>query len=389
MTVPKKILIFSAVLAVLLMVALFFFVFNPLGLGPEPETVLSSEFFANPARDLSELELLVDGKEAFNEIFKAIDSAEASVYIQTYIWKDDSTGQAVVAKLKAAADRGVRVIVSKDMLGTFFELGDMIQGKPSPVFTRIGLKGHKNIQIDTDLFADTDHSKYYLFDGRSVILGGMNIADEYHLQWHDYMVLLRGNTRAEAFTNKVLKQLPWPSASPLVLTLNNSKETEIRTATVEIIENAARSVLIEHAYFSDDKVIEAVKDAAARGVQVEIILPKVPDTHLYANMATINRLLDAGSSQAPRVFLYPHMSHAKVIMTDGRIVAIGSANLTPRSMLTSKEITLFVHGDATSPFIRELREQLEADIAVSEEVLQPFKLGLPAKIKAVVGKYVW
>ena len=92
-------------LAVLLMVALFFFVFNPLGLGPEPETVLSSEFFTNPARDLSELELLVDGKEAFNEIFKAIDSAESSVYIQTYICKDDSTGQAVVAKLKAAADR--------------------------------------------------------------------------------------------------------------------------------------------------------------------------------------------------------------------------------------------------------------------------------------------
>jgi phosphatidylserine/phosphatidylglycerophosphate/cardiolipin synthase-like enzyme len=83
------------------------------------------------------------------------------------------------------------------------------------------------------------------------------------------------------------------------------------------------------------------------------------------------------------------MSHAKVIMTDGRIVAIGSANLTPRSMLTSKEITLFVHGAATSRVIRELREQLETDMAVSEEVLQPFELGPLEKIKAIVGKYVW
>jgi cardiolipin synthase len=389
MTVSKSISVFSGIVALFLMVALFFFVFNPLGLGPEPETVLSSEFFANPARDLSELELLVDGKEAFDEIFQAIDAAESSMYIQTYIWKDDSTGQAVVAKLKAAADRGVRVTVSKDMLGTFFELGDMIQGKPSPVFTSIGLKSHKNIQVDTDLFADTDHSKYYIFDDRKVIFGGMNIADEYHVQWHDYMVLLRGKAWTKAFTNKVLKDFRWPHASPLVLTLNNSKETEIRTATVEIIEKAAQSVLIEHAYFSDDKVIEAVKNAAARGVRVEIILPKVPDTHLYANMATINRLLDSESGKAPRVFLYPHMSHAKVIMTDGRIVAIGSANLTPRSMLTSKEITLFVHGDSTSPFIRELREQLKTDIAVSEEVLQPSKLGALAKIKAIAGKYVW
>ena len=386
---PKKIFFFSGVLALLLMVALFFFVFNPLGLGPEPETVLSSEFFANPAQDLSELELLVDGKEAFNEIFAAIDSAESSVYIQTYIWKDDSTGQAVVAKLKAAADRGVRVAVSKDMLGTFFELGDMIKGKPSPVFTKAGLKGHENIQVDTDLFADTDHSKYYIFDARNVIFGGMNIADEYHLQWHDYMVLLRGKEWTEAFANKVLKHLPWPSASPLVLTLNNSKKTEIRTATIEIIENATTSVVIEHAYFSDDKVIEAVKRAAERGVRVDILLPKIPDTHLYANMATINRLLDSESGKVPRVLLYPHMSHAKVIMTDGRIVAVGSANLTPRSMLTSKEITLFVQGVSTSPFIRELREQLEKDIAASEEVVEPFKLGPLEKVKAVVGKYVW
>ena len=119
----KKISIYSGILAILLMVGLFFFVFNPLGLGPEPATVLSPEFFVNPAQDLSELELLIDGKKAFKEIFAAIDSAESSVYIQTYIWKDDGIGQAVVAKLKAAADRGVRVTVSKDMLGTFFEQG--------------------------------------------------------------------------------------------------------------------------------------------------------------------------------------------------------------------------------------------------------------------------
>jgi cardiolipin synthase len=389
MTVSKAISVFSGILALLLIVALFFFVFNPLGLGPEPATVLSPEFFANPAQDLSEIELLVDGKEAFKEIFAAIDSAESSVYIQTYIWKDDSTGQAVVAKLKAAADRGVRVTVSKDMLGTFFELGDMLKGKPSPVFTNTGLRGHENIHLDTDLFADTDHSKYFIFDERSVIFGGMNIADEYHMQWHDFMVLLRGKFWTEAFTKKVLKRSRWPVSSPLVLTVNNGRETEIRTATIEIIANAKQSVIVEHAYFSDDKVIEAVKEAAARGVRVEIILPKVPDTHLYANMATINRLLDSESGKAPRVLLYPHMSHAKVMMTDGRIVAIGSANLTPRSMLTSEEITLFVHGLFTDPFIGQLRTQLENDIAASEEVVTPFKLGPLAKLQAVAGKYVW
>jgi phosphatidylserine/phosphatidylglycerophosphate/cardiolipin synthase-like enzyme len=105
----------------------------------------------------------------------------------------------------------------------------------------------------------------------------------------------------------------------------------------------------------------------------------------YANRVTIN----AESGRAPKIFLYPHMSHAKVILKDDRIVAIGSANLTPRSMRTSKEVTLFVHGVSTSPFFRELREQLERDRAVSEEVAKPFKLGPLDKVMALVGKYLW
>jgi hypothetical protein len=58
-------------------------------------------------------------------------------------------------------------------------------------------------------------------------------------------------------------------------------------------------------------------------------------------------------------------------------------------MLTSAEITLFVHGLSTAPFMRRLRAQLEKDIAASEEVVTPFKLGPLTKLQAVAGKYVW
>jgi hypothetical protein len=53
-------------------------------------------------------------------------------------------------KMKAAADRGVVVTIRKDVLGTVFELGDMLNGKPSPVFASAGLKGHKNINRRAD-----------------------------------------------------------------------------------------------------------------------------------------------------------------------------------------------------------------------------------------------
>jgi len=365
------------------------FIFNPLGLGPEPDTVLPDDFFSKPGKDVVELKLLVDGKAAFDEILRAIDAAQSSIHVQTYIWKDDHIGRQVVTKLKTAANRGVKVTVRKDALGTAFELSDMLKGRPSPVFTKSGLKDDKNIDVNVDVFADTDHSKYFIVDHKEVIFGGMNIADEYHTQWHDYMAMIQSERWTRAFEGKVLKGSSWPNPAPFVITLNDRNTTEIRTALIEMINNAKESVIIEHAYFSDDKVIEAVKLVAGRGIQVNIILPKRPDTHHYANMVTINKLIQSEEKTAPRVFLYPQMMHAKAVLTDGVIAAIGSANLTPRSMKTSREVTMFVHCKTGDPFIKRLHEQMEADMAESEEVMTPFKLGTSGKIKALFGKYLW
>jgi cardiolipin synthase len=385
----KKIIFLISGFFILLLVSAISFVFNPLGLGPAPDIVLPRDFFNEPAKDLSELELLVDGESAFGEVLAVIDAAQNSIYIQTYIWKDDQIGRRMVKKLKAAADRGVVVTIRKDVLGTVFELGDMLNGKPSPVFTSEGLKGYKNINVATEVFSDTDHSKYFIVDRQVVIFGGMNIADEYHKKWHDYMAVIRSRRWSEAFEQKAIRSVAWPTSSPFIVAVNDRNATEVRTALIQIIDHAAEHIIIEHAYFSDGKVIEAVMRAAMRGVQVDVILPRQPDTHIYANLVTINRLLEASSQNPPRIFLFPRMSHAKVFLTDGVIAAVGSANLTPRSMLTSKELTVFVHGTQNDAFISALRSQLTADISECEQVLSPFELSFREKIMAIAGKYIW
>ena len=376
-------------LVIVILVAGIQFFFNPLGLGPEPKTVLAKDFFTRPTEDLSEIKLLVDGEEAFDTILTAIESAEQSIYIQTYIWKDDSIGKQVVLGLKTATRSGVKTTVRKDILGTVFELGDILKGKPSPVFTKAGLKQHENIKVNLEIFADTDHSKYFIIDQQIVIFGGMNIADEYHIQWHDYMVLIRSSQWAKAFEDKVLNGTVWPDRSPFVIAVNDRKATEIRTALIELIDNTTESIVIEHAYFSDDKVIAAVKRAAQRGVKVKIILPENPDTHAFANMVTINRLLESEPEKSITIYLFPKMSHAKVALADGKIAVIGSANLTPRSMVTSREVALFVHGTQEDPFIEKLRHQLNVDMEESKPVEKPFQLGITDKMKAVAGKYMW
>ncbi len=384
-----NLIVIGLVLMLVLVVGAVFFVFRPLGLGPEPAVVLSREFFNTPAVNLDDLELMIGGQPAFAKILSAIASARQSIYVQTYIWKDDRIGRQVVEKLKEAAERGVAVTVRKDVLGTVFEIGDMFKGNPSPVYTRAGLRRYENISVSTDIFADTDHSKYFIVDNQIAIFGGMNIADEYHTQWHDYMAAINSETWTAAFRQKATAGIAWPAEAPFVVAVNDRNRTEIRTALLQMIDAADRQIIIEHAYFSDDKLIEAVIRAAGRGVEVAVVLPRQPDTHIYANQVTINRLLEAGQNPLLRVYLFPRMSHAKVVMTDGVIAAIGSANLTPRSMVTSKELTLFVHGSESDPFIQQLRRQLEEDIRQSEQVKKPFTLSATQWVMAVGGKYTW
>jgi len=384
----KATLFFSLFITVLLIIS-FFFVFNPLGLGPEPKEVLSKDFFDKSAAQLNELRLMIDGESAFAEVLSTIEKAQDTIYVQTFIWKDDKIGKLVAEKLKEAADRGVSVTIHKDVLGTVFEFGDILKGKPSPVYTSSGLKEYKNITVVTDILANTDHSKYFVLDRQMAIFGGMNIADEYHDQWHDYMVSIQSEHWTMEFMQKVIFESFWPNPAPFYVAVNNRKTTEIRTALIQIIDHATENIIIEHAYVSDDKIIKAVSRAADKGVDVTVILPEQPDTHVYANQVTINRLLEASEINPPRILLYPRMSHAKVFLIDGVIAAIGSANLTPRSMVTSKELTLFAHGKSNDQFIVKLQNQLTKDIELSKQVIKPIELSLFEKVMAFVGKYVW
>lgn len=366
------------------------FFFNPLGLGPEPPSVLPESFFAEPAASLPELNLLIDGEEAFSEALSAIGAARESVWIQTFIWRDDEAGRGMAGGLKAAAQRGVKVTVNKDFVGTFFELPDIMNGRLSPVFADARLRNMDNVDVRVRPFADTDHSKYFIIDKNKVIFGGMNIGDEYRLQWHDYMVMMQSEKWAGAFFDKTVNSAPWPQNAPFFVASNDRRATEIRTALLQTIAAARQSVVLEHAYFSDAKVIAALKEAAGRGVRVTVILPERPGTHHYANMATVNRLLAArGDGADIEVFLYPRMTHAKVGLIDGTVAAVGSANLTPRSMLTSREVTVFAHGRADEPFIKRLADRLDADVAESRRVEKPFDMGLYEKTGAFLGKYTW
>ena len=366
-----------------------YFVFNPLGLGPLAQMVLPDQFFDLPKPNGVALDLLVDGKEVFEAILDAIDAATSNIDIQIHIWKDDPTGRMVVERLIAAAHRGVKVRLNKDALGTIFEIGAVISGKPGSIVTRSGLKDHPNIQLRVTPFVDPNRSSYFIVDRRLVILGGIHISNECHLHCHDYMVQVSGAAWVEAFMKKVVNGEPWPEVAPFFIAVNDNDRVEIRTALIEIIDRARQTIVIEHTYFSTRKVVAAIQRALLRGIPVSIILPKAPQNPRYANRLTINRLLQSAGENAPKIFLSPQNMHARAILVDGKIAAVGSANLTLRSMLTNREVTLFFHGKADHPFIRRLRGQLVVDLLNSERVTIAYDMDLTARLKAKIEQYLW
>ncbi|MDH5756312.1 MAG: phosphatidylserine/phosphatidylglycerophosphate/cardiolipin synthase family protein [Nitrospinota bacterium] len=361
--------------------------FLPFRLGPAPEKLLEDGFFSAPGA-MPDMRLYIDGAEAFDAVFEAISRARKSVHIQTFIWKEDSLGRRMVEAVTAAAGRGASVTLSKDVLGTFFEILGK-GGKPGPIFTGSRGFGSKNISVDFRSLKPVDHSKYYIIDDNEVIFGGMNIADEYHDRWHDYMIGIYGSPLARSFADKVVRKNPWPQDAPFVIATNTKHGAQIRTGIAQVIDSAQERLVLEHAYFSAGMILEGIGRALARGVAVDLILPKNPSTHGPANRAAVNLLLAGNHTERLRVFFYPTMTHAKALVADGRIVAIGSANMTPRSLFVAGETVMFAHFAPDHPFVHRLNARLESDINASERISAPFDMGPWERGKALVGKYIW
>ncbi len=338
---------------------------------------------------LPELKLLIDGDETFEAVLGLIRGARKTIVVQTFIWRNDNIGAQVAAAMLEAADRGVKIDISKDAAGTFFEIGDLLRGRPGMIFVNKKLKNHPNVNMRIDLLKDIDHSKYYIIDKRYTLFGGMNIADEYHKKWHDYMALVDSPEFSQAFENKTQSSAKWPMESRMFLAVNDRSTTEIHRAILEAIKSARKNIIFEHAYFSQTCVINALVEASHRGIEITVILPESPGTHLFANRMTINTLLANCSPKMLSIRLLPGMTHAKVGIIDDSLVIIGSANLTPRSMRRSREVALFAHGNVDDPFAASLRESLLADIEKSRAVTAPFEFTLAQRIAAITGKYTW
>jgi putative cardiolipin synthase len=130
------------------------------------------------------------GDEAFTWRLRAIDDATASLDLQTFLWLPDSAGRAILGRVLAAADRGVRVRILLDDSFTVGE-GDAIAAVAQHPNVQVRIYNPFAVRPDNLAlrqvanlgdFARIDHrmhNKVMVVDGRAAIVGGRNLADEY------------------------------------------------------------------------------------------------------------------------------------------------------------------------------------------------------------------
>ncbi|MFM0741819.1 phospholipase D family protein [Paraburkholderia xenovorans] len=136
--------------------------------------------------DNSAFHLLPNGVDALLARIVLADAAERSLDLQYYIWHDDLTGRHLAAAVLKAADRGVRVRVLLDDLGTGADDQVLLAINSHPnieirLFNPIANRTFKKLgsALEFSRINRRMHNKALIADNQAAILGGRNIGDEY------------------------------------------------------------------------------------------------------------------------------------------------------------------------------------------------------------------
>jgi cardiolipin synthase len=337
--------------------------------------------------------LLRDGPATFRAMFAAIRSAKRRIDLEYYIFEDvESDGVHLGDLLLAKRREGVAVNVIYDSYGS----GDT----PKAFFERLKQAGVNLVEFNPVnplkakkrySFNDRDHRKILVVDGATGIVGGVNLSSDYQIHpigksgnlpgqppkhWRDTDLEITGPAVARLQTlflehwreqqGPPLAEVTGPAGAPptgaaVVRIIGSSPKHAVPryyVTLISAIRSAEKSVTASAAYFvpTHDEV-EALTEAARRGVEVQLLLPDSSDSALSMAVghSHYGKLLKAG------VKIYEThdlVLHSKTVVVDGVWSVIGSSNFDHRSVIFNDEVDAVVLGGDTA---RELEAMFDDD----------------------------
>jgi cardiolipin synthase len=349
------------------------------------------------------LQLYSYGRDLYDAMLAAIDAAQESIYIESYIWKDDAVGHEFQMHLAQKAAEGVEVYVVFDRFGNLVVPQAFKSSfvPPIHVLEYSALRRPWNF-IDPRRYA-LDHRKLLIVDGKTSFIGGYNIGSLYATQWRDTHLGLRGPAAAElaqsfiAFWNRfcpvgetIQRRYHLHIDSRITVSQNEAMRLSfpIRDMHIAAIDRAEQFIFLTTAYFVPDQILlDAMKAAVVRGVDVRVLIPW-NSNHVVANWIThsyFTECLEAGI----RIFGYQYtMLHAKTCTVDGQWSTVGTCNLDRLSLVGNYEINLGVYNaefaqQMSALFAEDTTERFELTMEqwksrpwydkVSERILAPLR----------------
>ncbi len=369
--------------------------------------------------------LLQDGPRTYEAMLEAIRSARHHINFEIYIFEADEVGRTFADALVAKRRQGVQVNLMVDGVGSIKTPREFFQslrdaGVQVVEFNPVNpLKAKAGWDVN-----QRDHRKLIVVDGRVAFVGGINVSSVYSgsalggsfgsgsassgggsgssgsgapdedggdkkkpadgLPWRDTQLQIEGPAVAELqklFIESWRKQKGPPldtssffpklakRGDEVVRAIGSTPDDPyslIYVTLISAIRNAEKEVFLTNAYFvPDPQLLQALKDAAARGVDVRLLLPSKTDSELvfHAGRAYYTELLENGIKVFER---HKAMLHAKTALIDGVWSTVGSTNLDWRSFLHNDELNAVVLG---GDFGNQMRAMFERDLKDSRAIV--------------------
>jgi cardiolipin synthase len=350
-----------------------------------------------------ELVLFVESPPLIAAMMRDIHSAQKRVWVESYIFLNDSAGITIAEALKERARAGVDVRVLYDAIGS--------QTTPSAFFRDLeqaGVQVHAFHSIGEALRRFTvfrtlnrrDHRKLMVLDDRVAYFGGMNLVDPSHAAvveqaealpsssgWRDVHVRLTGPQQAEVAESferswrrahgQEIEPRPRAYRRGLLAKGEESiqffdsgpgiKHTRASRVFTRLIQTAQRSLTLSMAYFLPvGRVLTELLRAHRRGVFIRVVVPGQSDVPVvqYATRYLYRKLLRR------RFHIYErqvNMLHSKVMVVDDEWSVLGSCNFDARSFWINLEFFAVIH---SKNLARVLTEIVRYEIAHSRRITQ-------------------
>jgi cardiolipin synthase len=354
----------------------------------KPIARISDAVTRRPLVGGNRIELLYNGEQVYPAMLEVIEHVERTLFLSTYLFETNDTGQQFIDALARANGRGTAVKVSIDGVGELYSIP-----RAGKLLEKRGVRVARFLPprlIPPELHINLrNHRKILVADGTIGFIGGMNIGDRHlarrfenpsrvvdiHFRLtgpvvtqieHVFLEDWGFSTGERTVPSQSLAMGTGSMICRTIIDGPNEDLDKLSIILVGAVSAARRQISIMTPYFLPSReLIAALQSAALRGVEVTIVLPAKNNLALV-HWATRNMLWEL-LQWGIRVFYQPPpFVHTKLFVVDDQYSLIGSANIDPRSLRLNFELAVEVFD---SPFARSLSDHIQRSRERSLEVL--------------------